>query len=396
MMRLAAGAMMCAVLASPACAADVQTLIRQIKAAGPDGAGSGTAAAAWVQLKEKNIGALVPLMAALDDATPLAANWLRSAIDAIVDRERQAGVKLPATELESFLNDKKHAGSARRLAFELLCQADPGARARLLPGLIKDPAPELRYDAIDSAFEKLRKLEKPNPETYEPGAAEEKAKKLDRDEAAIAALKTLLQASRHFEQTAILARELEAYGEKIDLTDHFGFQKRWWVVSTFDNTDGKGFATVFPPERKLDRSATAPGKKGEATTWKLIDSKEQFGTIDLNKQVGKIKNAVAYAVTEVECDTERPAHIRAASITAIKIFVNGKEVLARESYHQGMSPDTHIAPVTLKPGRNIIMLKLCQNDQSEPWAQDWKFQCRISEPDGAKLPVKNVTPETVQ
>lgn len=378
-------------------AGELTTLVKQLKAVGPDGAGAASAAAAWAELKREKVTAIVPLLAAMDDSTPLAANWLRSAIDAIVEREVKGGTKLPASELEAFVRDIKHGPSGRRLAFELLCAADKEARARLLPTFFGDPSPELRYDAIESAFDKLRKLEKPNPESYDPSEPEKKKTKLDKDEKTIAELQKLLRASRHFEQTALIARELEAYGEKIDMTDHFGFIGRWWVLSPFDNTGGKGFATPFDPENKLDRNVTPMGKGDESTEWKFIDSKEQFATVDLNKHVGKLKNVVAYAVSDIECDTDRAVELRAASITAIKMFLNGKEVFARETYHQGMAADTHIAPVKLKAGKNTILLKICQNDQKEPWAQDWKFQLRITEADGAKVAVRNVTPvETKQ
>jgi hypothetical protein len=373
-------------------AADLTILIKQIKSVGPDAAGAGPAAAAWVELKKEKLNAVVPLLTAMDDATPLAANWLRSAIDAIVERETHNGAKLPIVELQAFLNDRKHVAPARRMAFELLCQADATARDRLLTTFLDDPAAELRYDAVETAFEKLRKLPKPNPETYEPGAAEEKPVTLDKDATAVAELKKLLQASRHFEQTALIARELDAYGEKVDLTDHFGFHGRWWILASFDNTDGKGFFAVYPPEQKLDPKAMPAGKGGEATKWQFVDSKEQFGTVDLNKKIGKIKNAVAYAFTEIESDAERPVELRAASITAIKMFLNGKEVFARETYHQSFTADTHTAPVVLKKGKNTVLLKICQNDQKEPWAQDWKFQLRVTNADGSKIAVRNVTP----
>jgi hypothetical protein len=386
----------CLCLVNNVPAAELTNLVKQVKAVGPDGAGSGPAAAAWAELKREKVAAVVPLLTAMDDATPLARNWLRSAIDAIVERETQAGAKLPAAEIEAFLKDVKHAGPARSMAFELVCNADAGARNRLLPTFLNDPAAELRYDAIESAFDKLRKLPKPNPETYEPGTPDEKPVTLDKDAKAIAELKKLMQASRHFEQTALISRELEAYGEKIDLTDHFGFHGRWWVLASFDNADGKGFAMVYPPEQKLDPKATPAGKADEATKWQFVDSKEQFGTVDLNKKVGKVKNAVAYAYTEIESDSEQPVELRAASITAIKMFLNGKEVFARETYHQGFTADTHIAPVKLKQGKNTILLKICQNDQKEPWAQDWKFQLRVTEADGSKVAVRNVTPSELK
>ncbi len=385
-------AIICLTLSSTARAAELTTLVKQLKAVGPDGAGAGSAASAWAELKREKVTAVVPLLTAMDDATPLAANWLRSAIDAIVERETKAGAKLPAAELEAFLKDAKHGAAGRRMSFELLCAADAGARERLLPTFLNDPAAELRYDAIEAAFEKLRKLEKPNPESYDPSEPEKKEVKLDKDEKTVAELKKLLQAARHFEQTALIARELDAYGEKTDMTNHFGFLNRWWVLASFDNTGGKGFVVAYPPEAKLEPKATPAGKGGDATKWKFVDSKEQFATVDLNKHVGKLKNVVAYAYTEIESDAERPVELRAASITAIKMFLNGKEVFARETYHQGMTADTHTAPVKLAKGKNTILLKICQNDQKEPWAQDWKFQLRITDADGAKVAVRNVTP----
>ena len=39
----------------------------------------------------------------------------------------------------------------------------------------------------------------------------------------------------------------------------------------------------------------------------------------------------------------------------------------------------------LKKGENVIVLKVCQNDQKEPWAQDWKFQMRVCDDTGGPL-----------
>ena len=30
-----------------------------------------------------------------------------------------------------------------------------------------------------------------------------------------------------------------------------------------------------------------------------------------------------------------------------------------------------------EPGTNVILLKICQNEQTESWAQDWEFQLRV-------------------
>src|SRR5207248_2418905 len=105
-------------------AADVTDLTNRIKAVGPEGAGNAEAAAAWKELSRRGPDAIVPLLTAIDGASPAAANWLRSAVDAIVERETATKHPLSVKDLETFLRDTKQAGSAHRLAFELLCRAE--------------------------------------------------------------------------------------------------------------------------------------------------------------------------------------------------------------------------------------------------------------------------------
>ena len=112
----------------------------------------------------------------------------------------------------------------------------------------------------------------------------------------------------------------------------------------------------------------------------------------LNKVAGKQKNAVAYAYAVVESPQERPVEVRAASATAVKVFVNGREVLAREAYHQSFEQDSYVAAARLKKGRNAILVKVCQNNQTEPFAQNWMFQLRLTDGLGAAVPLTVLTP----
>jgi len=82
--------------------------------------------------------------------------------------------------------------------------------------------------------------------------------------------------------------------------------------------------------------------------------------------------------------------IRAGCINASKIFLNGKEIFAREEYHHGMLFDQYRARATLKAGRNELLIKVCQNEQTEPWAQSWSFQVRVCDFVGAAVPYKPV------
>jgi len=352
-----------------ASAADLTPSISKIKAVGPNGAGAAEAAAAFRDLSRQGPDALSALLAALDDATPLAANWLHAAVGAVAEHAAAAHRPLPTADLEAFLRDTRHAGGARRLAYELLAKTDPSVPKRLLPTFLDDPGAELRYEAVAVALEDARKLPKDDP-------------------AAKPAFRKLLKAARDFQQVEAVAKELEDRGETVDLTAHFGFLTHWNVVAGFDNTDGKGFQAVYPPERGVDLAAHHAGKGGADCAWKEHTTAEQYGVVDFNKVLGKQKNAVAYGYTVVESPKEQAIELRAASATALKIFLNGREVFARESYHQSFDADSHIAPVTLKSGRNTILVKVCQNDQSEPFAQNWMFQLRITDALGAPVPLR--------
>ena len=74
-----------------ALAADLEPLVEALHAVGPKGAGNRQAAQAWEQLARADAAQLPAILRALDDAGPLAANWIRCAVDAIAERELGGG-----------------------------------------------------------------------------------------------------------------------------------------------------------------------------------------------------------------------------------------------------------------------------------------------------------------
>src|SRR5262245_36245658 len=98
--------------------------IQVIQKVGREGAGNAEAAAAWKTLVKSGPEALLPILRALKDDAPLAANWLRPAFEAVAEKAL-AAKKLPVAELTAFLEDTKNAGKARRIAYEWLLKSDP-------------------------------------------------------------------------------------------------------------------------------------------------------------------------------------------------------------------------------------------------------------------------------
>src|SRR5262249_10584262 len=163
-----------------------------------------------------------------DDASPRAANWLHTAVDAIAENALASGRPLPADKLEAFVKDTRHAGAARRVAYEWLVRADAKAPDRLLPALLDEPGSELRRDAVN-----LKQAQDLLDTQDKPGAT--------------AAFKKALAHARERDQVNDIAKQLKELGVEVDVTAHFGFVTRWMLLGPFDSTGGIGFKTVYPP-----------------------------------------------------------------------------------------------------------------------------------------------------
>jgi hypothetical protein len=276
---------------------------------------------------------------------------------------------LPVEQLERFVRQTRHNGAARRLAYEWLFRVDPKTPGRLLPDMLRDPSPELRRDAVAAVIKEART----------------RLDKGDKD-AARAAYRKALTGACDKDQVDLLAKELDKLGVPVDVPAHFGFVRQWLLVAPFDNTEEAGFNIAYPPEKGVDPKAVYKGKKGTEARWTSFTTADRYGLVDLNKVLGKQKGVVAYAYAVLESPKERPIQIRAGSTNGIKIFLNGKEVYHLDEYHHGMEVDQLTAHATLKPGRNELLLKVCQNEQKEDWAQNWKFQVRLCDAVGAAVP----------
>jgi hypothetical protein len=362
---------LCLLGATISSAAEADALLSRIKAVSKEGAGNQEASAAWKSLVAIGGDALFPTLNALDDATPVAANWLRSAVNAVVEKEKSNGKNLPAEKLEAFVKDSKHSPISRRLAYEILCELDPKAPERLLPEMLNDPSGEIRRDAVAAELEKAKQLQ---------------------GDAAKAAYTRLFESVRDEDQAETIVKELEKFKVKPDVIAHFGIVTKWMLAGPFDSTKGVGFANAYEPETKVDLSAKYTGKGGAGFTWKPHTTVDKYGKVDLNKAIEKHKDACAYAFSVVESEKERPVELRFGCMCAIKVFLNGKKLFAREEYHHGDRFDQYVAKGTLKPGKNEILVKICQNDQKEQWAQDWSFQFRICDATGGAVPVRITLP----
>jgi hypothetical protein len=363
-----------ALLTGPARAEGLAPLLAKLKAVGPEGAG-GPAADAWRQAAAAGPDALLDVLAAFDGADARAANHLRPLADVLVEKGL-ATKKLPADALHAFVADTKRDPRARRIAYEALVRADPATPTRLLPKMLLDPSPELRRDAVAAVV----------------AEAEARLKAGDKEQAR-AAFQKALAAACDDDQVEAIAKALDGLDVKVDVAAHLGFVRRWRVAGPFDATGVTGFQTAYPPEKGIDLKAKYRLKGGGEGGWKEHTTGHARGVVDLNKAVSDDKEVVAFAYTVIDSPEARPVQVRLGCLTGVKVFLNGKEVFAREEYHHGMRIDQYAAAATLKKGRNELLLKVTQNEKAEQWEKEWQFQLRLCDATGVAVPFTEVEPE---
>ena len=344
--------------------ADVFPDLRAVKA---EGVGSAKARAAWDRLVGQGPTVLPAILAAMDTPDTVVANWLRLAFDDIVERDRKSGGKqVDVDALLAFARDPKRQGRPRRLALDLAEELRPGVRKKLLPGWIDDPT--FREDAIDDLLERLRS-----------------DKELPKDKA-LDALRKGFASSRDIAQSRAVAALLKERGETVSVADHLGFLRDWHLIGPFDARGGKGFATVYPPEQKVDLDAMLEGKAGKKLAWRRETVAESAAgrfpiLVDLLKPLGNADDAVAYAWTAFTVPMGRTVEFRGAADDNFTVWVNGVRVFGYEEYQNGVRLDRHRFPVKLRAGVNTVLVKVCQGP-GEIAASNWEFLLRITDPTG--------------
>jgi hypothetical protein len=363
---------------------EIGPALRALAAVQREGEGHREAIAAWQIVVQAGVDQLPEVLAGMDQADILGCNWIRAAVDTITQRQLAQGGELPLSALEQFLADTNHAPRARRLAYELVARVDTTARKRLIPGLLDDPSLELRRDAVAMALEEAQSLA-----TRDPAAGTR-------------AYQRALAAARDIDQCQAAAAGLRKLGADVNLADHLGFLLNWELIGPFDNSGGVGYDTVYPPEQEINLSAEYRGKLG-SVRWTDFTTRDDYGVVDLNEAYGraktngdtgyadtpeslpKFKGTIAYACTEFLAQEPRDVEIRLGCINGHKVWLNGALVIENHVFHAGMVIDQYRGQGRLQAGRNVLLVKIAQNEQSQDWAQNWQFQLRLSDTSGAAI-----------
>jgi hypothetical protein len=170
--------------------------------------------------------------------------------------------------------------------------------------------------------------------------------------------------------------------------DAEGFIRNWLILAPIPLESENNGATEINAQQVKDEAKLAPKAGDKATANKkdlawtahktaayFIDFRDAFGK-DLNE------NVAGYAVAYVQADAELDGlKLQVGSNDQCKAYLNGTQVLVFEETRT-LEKDQNAANVTLKKGRNTVILKVVNE------GNNWQGCLRFTGKDGA--PVKNL------
>ncbi|HNW82059.1 MAG TPA: transglutaminase domain-containing protein [bacterium] len=158
--------------------------------------------------------------------------------------------------------------------------------------------------------------------------------------------------------------------------------RKWMVIGSFDNDNGKGFYEEFPPEKELDFAKKYKGKVVDVG-WRRIYSKENRGSIPLGSLFSPSSDALAYLSTTIFAPSDKEIMLNISTGDSLKVWLNGKNIFSDENIeYYGI--DNVIIKTKLLKGENVIVLKSCQKSGT------WNISARITDVSG-KVPTDLVS-----
>ena len=195
----------------------------------------------------------------------------------------------------------------------------------------------------------------------------------------VAGLKQALAQKKYYEIRSILmsyqAQKLMALREG----------RPWYLLGPFPNPEneeapehspGKGFDTVYPPEKELNFTKTYQGAEGKPIKWVLVA--DASSGIDFNPLFQPNEWVVVYGATNVYSPQARDVNFQVGSDDGIKVWLNG-ELIHTFARARAFRSGEDVFPAKLKAGWNSILIKV------EEEIGGWLFDLVITNPEGQPL-----------
>jgi len=176
-----------------------------------------------------------------------------------------------------------------------------------------------------------------------------------------------------FAEPAAGQKACEAIVDYILLTPYKNYVREWMLIGPWDNTGNSGLKAVYPPEKEIAFDKKYQGKAAEVT-WKKVKVGAD-GVVNLLQHFSPSDDVVAYGYFCVTAPDEMTTDMYVGSDDGVRVWLNGK-LVHDHRVDRGLQPDQDVASVTLKKGRNPVLVKVDQG------IGDWGFTLRFRDPDG--------------
>ena len=149
-----------------------------------------------------------------------------------------------------------------------------------------------------------------------------------------------------------------------------GYVDRWLVLGPFQNEGKAGLESEHGPEADLG-AALAPSKAYQGVVhqvrWRSATDAFPYGFLDFGALLRPEAKVCGFAATFVSDSTPKSGRRRLSAWIgtggAFRLFWNGREVAANDVY-SAHDFDRLAVPVTLEPGPNLAVLKVCSHDSA--------------------------------
>jgi tetratricopeptide (TPR) repeat protein len=154
-----------------------------------------------------------------------------------------------------------------------------------------------------------------------------------------------------------------------------GYVDKWMVLGPFDNEGKAGLDKSYGPEDERDPPSVTRAYTGKERTvhWRAAPTATPYGWVDLAALVRPTEKVCAYLSTYVRdagatatpphASVSRAISIWAGSAGAMRVFWNGTPVIVDTKYRD-LDTDRFAARVTLEPGNNHLLVKVCGDDNA--------------------------------
>ena len=286
--------------------------------------------------------------------------------------------------------DRDEAGAALGAYIRHAVQAaGSGSRRRALDMAHQALALDTNRSATDAAVRLVASIGAPSslPLLDRPGL-DASSTELDRarvaiadslpTDEAIALLDRVLAQTGSRDVRRTVASELSERGiDTSAIAARSGFITRWHLLGTLPEAGSADELATLP----FDAAAPVDGvvQDGDATLeWRLHETEDLDGMIDLTQLFDKTSRVSAFAVAEVTVPTAMEGMLKIGSDDGVAAWVNG-EKLHVNHVSRGVTVDQDVVRCSLRPGTNRVILRVNQGGGG------WGFCVRLADQDGAAV-----------